>query len=110
MRWYAKFWINIILNKIPDCICISNIFYLPVIKNITTPVVWDFNDHPEQFGKQPAWALKGFDNFLKDKQYHIIVSSIGLSEYINKIYQRKTTIISNGVDLKHFKKEILKIN
>ena len=105
LQWYAKFWIKVILQQVPDCICISNIFYLPLI-NSTTPVVWDFNDHPEQFGKQPEWALKGFDIFLKDKQNHIISSSIGIAEYLNEKFKRKTLIIPNGVDLNHFNKKI----
>ena len=101
LKWYAQFWINVILKQTPDCICISNIFYLPLI-NSTTPVVWDFNDHPEQFGKQPDWALQSFDTFLRNKQHHIIASSMGLSEYLNEIYQRQSIIIPNGVDLNHF--------
>ena len=105
LRWYANIWINVILKQSPDCICISNIFYLPLI-NSKTPIVWDFNDHPEQFEEQPNWALKSFDTFLRDKQYHIIASSKGLAEYINAIYHRQTIIIPNGVDLKHFNNKI----
>ena len=28
VKWYAKIWIVILLRKSPDCICISNIFYV----------------------------------------------------------------------------------
>ena len=102
LKGNAKLWIVLLFRKTPDRVCISNLFYLPLIKKTTIPVVWDFNDHPQQFGAQPNWALKEFDLFLKDSRNSIISSSTGITEYINKKYNRIVTTIPNGVDLDYF--------
>lgn len=86
----------------PDVICISNVFYIPHLWLFDVPIVWDLNDHPEQFGKLPKWGYNLFRNFLANESNHIISSSNGLKEWVEKKYQRKVGLISNGVDLKHF--------
>ena len=108
VKWYAKIWIIILLKKTPDCICASNIFYLPLINNIKSPVIWDFNDHPGQFGEIPIWANQEFTKFLIDKNSTIISSSIGITNYLNNKYERSANTIANGVDLAKFHKKISK--
>ena len=108
VKWYANAWIIILLKKRPDCICISNIYYLPLINNIKSPVIWDFNDHPGQFGEIPIWANQEFTEFLIDKNNTIISSSIGITNYLKNKYERSAYTIPNGVDLAKFDKKISK--
>lgn len=110
VKWYANVWIIILLKKRPDCICISNIFYMPLINNVKLPVIWDFNDHPGQFDKIATWADQEFTKFLIDKNSTIISSSIGITNYLNNKYERSAYTIPNGVDLAKFHKKISKNN
>lgn len=110
LKCYANFWIRILLKKTPDCICISNIYYLSLINNNKTPIVWDFNDHPGQFGVQPSWAIQEFNKFINDTDNSIISSSIGITNYLNKEYNRLVNTIPNGVDLGKFNNNLSKDN
>ena len=105
IKWYANAWIIILLKKRPDCICISNIYYLSLIDHSKMPVIWDYNDDPEQFGKQPEWAMKEFEVFLRSNN-KIISCSIGITQYLLKKYKCLAVTIPNGVELSHFNKDL----
>ena len=81
-----------------------------LINNNKTPIVWDFNDHPGQFGAQPSWAIQEFNRFINDTDNSIISSSIGITNYLNKEYNRLVNTIPNGVDLGKFNNNLSKDN
>jgi len=69
------------------------------------PVIWDYNDDPEQFGKQPEWAMKEFEVFIRSNN-KIISCSIGITQYLLKKYKCFAITIPNGVELSHFNKDL----
>ena len=99
---YTKLLVKKYLRGTTDVICISNIFYIPIIKKLNDPIVWDYNDDPEQFGPIPEWISKLYNNILSNKKTKIISCSKGLNQYIYTKFSNKPITIPNGVELKKF--------
>lgn len=94
---------HVLYKKKPDVICISNVFYIPVLKLFSVCKVWDLNDHPEQFSQLPSWAGKMFNQLMYNNKANIISSSCGLEKWVSDEYGRDSLLIPNGVDIAHFR-------
>tara|TARA_B100001964_G_scaffold245393_1_gene332047 strand:+ start:711 stop:1820 length:1110 start_codon:yes stop_codon:yes gene_type:complete len=102
---YLKFLIKQHLNDDIHVICVSNIFFVPLLDKFKYPIIWDFNDDPKQFGEIPNWVYKYYYNLLSDKNTKIISSSKGFNNYIYSKFSNKPITISNGVDREKFQKQ-----
>ena len=106
ISYYSNILIFYYLNRKVDVVCASNLYYIPLFSKIDSPIVWDFNDDPEQFGYVPSWALIMYKKLLSDKSTMIISCSKGLNEYIYSEFNNQPTTISNGVEISKFQNKI----
>ncbi len=104
-RMWAWLLIYIIFGRRPDTVLISNMYYIPMIKNAKWRVVWDYNDDPEQFGPQPSWAMDWLHSLLSDQRTVLIACSRNLQQKLAKQYERPVHYVPNGVDMSSFREK-----
>ncbi|MBC8196250.1 MAG: hypothetical protein H8E60_00030 [Candidatus Marinimicrobia bacterium] len=101
-KFYTKMIIKKYYGNSDIVICISNIFYIPIIEKLNSRIFWDFNDDPAQFSPIPIWIEQKYIKLLSDPKTTIVSSSIGLEGMISKRFKKYPITIPNGVELSKF--------